>query len=456
MNDRESPFARIFKAYDVRGVYPAELTAGAVSRIARAYVDFLKPKSVIVGRDVRESGPVLAGSATRALVESGVDVIDVGIVPVDMFYFAVGSAPVSGGIFVSASHNPREWNGLNFTREGALPISSDSGLHEIRARAEAGVSVVARQKGAYSTKDVRGAYFDFVSTQAKLSHLAPAKAVINGNFGVSAAMFRAYAAHAGLPLTLVGINEAPDGTFPKGPPNPLLPENREEMTIKVREARADLGIAWDADGDRCFFFDENGRFIEGYFITAVLAGEILARNPGATVLIDPRLTWATEDVARARGGKTIITRPGMTLIPERMRKENAVFAGEMSSHFYFRETFSRDNGFLPALLILNLMSREEKKLSEIIAPLTEKYFVSGELNFSVRDAHAIIRGAEAAYKDGALTHVDGVSVEYPDWRFNLRASNTEPLLRLNVEARRRSILARERRKLVGFIERNAS
>lgn len=429
----------IFKAYDIRGKYPGEINEEAVRAIASAYAVFLKPRTVAVGRDVRLSGPALMGEAVEALVQSGVRVVDIGVLPVDAFYFAVSFLKCDGGIFISASHNPREWNGLNLARKGSEPITGDSGLKEIAALAMSGARIGGKQRGDVRTENVEEAYLDFVAKNVSL-RLRPIKAVIAGSFGVSAKWFRALSDRHRLPLTLVGLDDEPDGNFPKGTPDPLIPENRAEICALVQKARADLGIAWDADGDRCFFIDEEGNFIAGYFITALLAGELLRQNPGATIIADPRLIWATQDAVRAQGGRLVITRPGMTLIAERMKKENAVFAGEMSSHFYFKETFNRDNGFLPALMVLNMMARENKKLSELAAPFTKKYFISGEINFEIKNKEGILKRAEERYRSGKIEHIDGVSAEFPDWRFNLRASNTEDLLRLNLEARDANLL----------------
>lgn len=428
----------IFKAYDIRGRYPEELNEKVVSDIVNAYAVFLKPRAVVLGRDVRFSGPSLFQVAKKAFQESGIDVFDIGVVPVDVFYFAVGFLKADGGVFISASHNPREWNGLNLTRSGAVPISSDSGLKEIYKLAVAGKKPKKSEiVGKIVKKDVLGEYLDFVISLAQFSKIKPLKIVINGNFGVSAEAFAKLVKMADLPFELVGLNDKPDGSFPKGPPNPLLPENREEMSKLVLEKKADLGIAWDADGDRCFLVDEKGRFLEGYFLTAILAQEMLRKHSRATVMTDPRLVWAVQDAVAKFQGKLVISRPGMTVIAERMKKEDAVFAGEMSGHFYFHETFNRDNGFLPALLVIELMFRENKKLSEIVEPFIQKYFISGEINFPLPDRKkikSILEKAAKIYQDGKIEHIDGLSVEYHRWRFNLRASNTEPLLRLNIEA----------------------
>ncbi len=444
----------IFKAYDIRGIYPDQINADIVRAIAQAYVVYLRPRTVVLGRDVRKSGGKLFNAVKQAILESGVDVIDIGTVPTDVFYFAAGSLDADGGIMVSASHNPPEWNGLKLSRRGAEPVSSDSGLREIYALAVSGAALPSEAPGRSRRKDMRSAYLEFVAASVPLKAVHPLKIVVNGNFGVSARLFRDLVRKNKLPWKLVGLNDRPDGTFPKGAPNPLLPENRLEMKRVVLKHKADLGLAWDGDGDRVFFVDEKGDYLEGYYATALLAQEMLLLHEDGTILTDPRAIWATQDLVQRQGGRLVVCRPGGSLIAERMKRENAIFAGEMSGHFYFRNNFNRDNGFLPVLLILNRMFREKRKLSSIAAPLRRKYPISGEINFPLPDqsrAQLLLESAASHYQDGSLNRVDGISVEYPEWRFNLRASNTEPLLRLNLEARDKRILARKIKELSEFV-----
>lgn len=445
----------IFKAYDIRGVYPAEINEVAVAAIARAFCVFLgQPKKIVMGRDVRLSGPSLFRSASEAVLESGVDVIDIGIVSADVYYYAAATLDVDGGIFISASHNPREWNGLKISKRGGDPVSSDTGLFDIYELAVNGKWRMAKSKGGITKREVLDDYLDFIYKLRPIENPRPMKIVINGNFGISAQIFRRLAEKFNLPFEFIGLNDNPDGNFPKGPPNPLLLSNREETSGLVVKSSAELGIAWDADGDRIFFVDEKGNFVEGYFATAILAGEMLRENRGATIVADPRLVWATRDVVEKAGGKFFISRPGGTIFAESMKREGAVFGGEMSGHFYFRDTFNRDSGMLPALILLNLMFRENRKLSEIAGSLAEKYFISGEINFRLSDRKSIkelLQKLESMYEDGKTEHIDGLSVEYPRWRFNLRASNTEPLLRLNVEAKSKQILDAELKKLISLI-----
>lgn len=445
----------IFGAYDVRGRYPAEINGPVAAAISRAYAAFVKPKTVVVGRDIRRSGPALVRSAVIALRANGVSVIDIGVVPVDALYFAVVKLKADGGIFISASHNPRQWNGMNFSRRNAKPISIDTGLQEIRRLAMADTALRSNRKGGLVRKDVTDAYLKFVTGLAPIRNARPLTIVLNGNFGVSARLFGKLARRERWPFKIIGLNARPDGRFPKGPPDPLLLANRSEMSRLVRRAKADLGIAWDADGDRCFFFDEQGQFVSGYFTTAILAAEIIHSNPGAKVLTDPRLVWATTEAVQKAGGRLLLARPGLTRIAERMAKERAAFAGEMSGHYYFPKTFNRDNGFLPALMLIDLMNRTGKRLSEIVGPLRKRYAVlEGEVNFPLRDrrrAQAVMARVRRAYRGGRVKRIDGLSVEYPRWRFNLRPSNTEPLLRLNVEARDRKTLRSAVRRLSKLI-----
>lgn len=447
----------IFKSYDVRGVYPTEFDEEIAGKITQSYIKLFNPKKVVLGRDVRESGESLFNSILNAFVNAGVDVFDIGVVSTDEFYFAVGNNDVDGGITVSASHNPREYNGMNFCKRGAEPISGDTGLSQMRDMVANNQYLVpnAETKGKVEKLSVRDAFIKNAAAFVDLSVIKPMKIVANANFGVDFEILKKAVEMFNLPLTLVPLNEKPDGTFPKGPPNPLLPENREETLALIKKENADLGVSWDADGDRCFFADEKGNFIEGYFVTAILAKEILKKHKGGKILIDPRLIWATSEEIKSSGGKVIISKPGMTVIAGRMMKENAVFAGEMSSHFYFKENFYRDNGIIPLFLILEMISKYNTTLSELAKPYTSKYFISGEINFETERKDEIIKLAEEKYKDGKIEYIDGLSVEYNDWRFNLRKSNTEPLLRLNLESRSETLTREKTEELVALIKENS-
>ena len=445
----------IFRAYDIRGIYPSQINESAVYDIAQAYASIIKPRAVVVGQDVRLSSHSLCKALTQSFVDSGVEVIDIGVVPTDVFYFAVKHlSQTDGGIMVSASHNPREWNGLKISKKAARPISSESGLFDIRDLAMKGARVDGAKKGKSSSLDLIDEYADFVLSFINPKAIKQTTILANGNFGVSAEVFRYIVKRGRLPITIIGLDDKPDGNFPKGAPNPLLLENRNETSVLVREKNVDLGVAWDADGDRCFFVDEKGNFIEGYFITALLAKELLAKRPGSTIIIDPRLVWASQEAIINAGGTPIITRAGAALITERMEKENAIFAGEMSSHFYFKENANRDNGIIPLLLILEMMAKQNKTLSELVKPFTEKYFISGEINFLVATPiPKILVEVEKKYTDGQVEYIDGLSVAYKDWRFNLRPSNTEPLLRLNIEARNKKLLTEKVEELSAYLKK---
>jgi phosphomannomutase len=447
----------IFKSYDVRGVYPTDFNEDIASKITQAYIKLFSPKKVVLGRDVRESGESLFNSILEAFLDAGIDVLDIGVVSTDEFYFAVGSNDVDGGITVSASHNPREYNGMNFCKRGAEPISGETGLNEIKQLilSEQYLVPKAQTLGTITKISVRDDFIKKAVSFIDKDVIRPTRIVANANFGVDYLILSRAIELFKLPLTVIPLNEKPDGTFPKGPPNPLLPENRRETLELVKKEQADLGVSWDADGDRCFFADEKGNFIEGYFITAILAKEILKKNPGGKVVIDPRLVWATTEEIKNSGGVPIISKPGMTVIAGNMRKEGAVFAGEMSSHFYFKENFYRDNGLIPLLLVLEMISKYNITLSQLAYPYTSKYFSPGEINFETEKKDDIIKLAEEKYHDGKIEHIDGLSVEYSDWRFNLRKSNTEPLLRLNLEAKSEELMKQKTEELTQFIKTNS-
>jgi phosphomannomutase len=445
----------VFKAYDIRGVVPTEIDEEGFRRVVRAYVAFLRPKRVVLGRDVRVSGERIKQVAKETFLECGVDLFDIGVADTDVFYFAVGTLPVDGGITISASHNPAEYNGMNLAREKAIPIAGDSGLEEIRDLAlQNRGALPAPCRGSVSERDLLDDFARFVLSRVDVSNLSPAKVVANGNSSMAVEKLRRVVGIGRLPITIIGINDVPDGTFPKGTPDPYRPEVRRETADSVLSEGADLGITWDGDGDRCAFCDETGRTIAGYFITAILAAELLRESPGEKIVIDPRLTWATIDTIRAHGGIPLVNRAGMTLMAARMREENARFGGELSSHFYFRECFNRDNSLLPLLLLLRKMAREEQTLSQIAAPLIDRYHVSEEINLEVgadQIADALAK-VEDRFRDGEVDHTDGLSVAFPDrWRFNLRPSNTEPMVRLNVESVIPGLMERKRDELLRLL-----
>jgi phosphomannomutase len=428
----------IFRAYDIRGVYPTDIDEEGYYRIAKAYTSLFHPQVMVVGRDARVSSAQLAESLISGFLDAGVDVIDIGGITTDMLYFAVGAYDYSGGIVVSASHNPKEYNGAKMVREKAAAISSDTGLFEIRDILKAGKDkeVKSDKKGSVKEKDVLDDYLKHVLSFIDPTVIKPFKFVGNANFGY--VCFPASALVKKLGLNLIPLNFVPDGTFPKGPPDPMLPENRIETERLTKSSGASFGVAWDADADRCMFVDETGTFISGAYTTALLADILLMKEGNDNAIIfDPRVIWPALKVCEQHGARAIISKGGHAFMKERMRKENAIFAGEMSGHYYFRENFYADNGTIPFLLLMEHLSKTGKPFSEIMRPYMEGHFMSGELNYRVKDIQKVIAAVKEQYaKDGKEDFTDGYSLESSDWRFNIRASNTEPLLRLNIEARK--------------------
>ncbi len=443
----------IFKAYDVRGVYPTAFNEDIAYKVAQAFCKLFNPKIVVLGRDVREHGQPLFDAARLGFTDAGVNVIDIGVVSTDEFYFAAGSLPVDGGITISASHNPREYNGMNICKAGAEPISSETGLLDIKELIlKDNYKVESAQKGTVEKKDVSEDFLKRCISFINPSQIKPMKIVANGNFGVDVQLLEKAVKMFDLPLTIVPLNEKPDGTFPKGPPNPLLPENRREFLDLIKSENADFGVSWDADGDRCFFADENANFIEGYFMTAILAKELLKKTPGSAIIIDPRLVWATTEAIANAGGRTVVSKPGMTIIAGKMKAEDAVFGGEMSSHFYFKENYFRDNGIIPLFLIMEMLTKYNTTLSKLADPFTSKYFTPGEINFETEKKDEIIKAIEEKFAQGKIEHIDGLSIEFDDWRINVRKSNTEPLLRLNLEAKSKDLMEKRTNEMVELIK----
>jgi len=424
-----------FKAYDVRGRIPDELNTDVAYRIGRAYAAVIEPRCVMVGHDIRLSSPEICAALVNGLRDAGVDVIDIGQCGTEEIYFATFDRGVDGGIVVTASHNPKDYNGMKFVREGSRPISSDSGLLDIKALAEQNAFAPAGTRGAYRQMDTRPRYVEHLLGYLQRSQLKPLKIVVNAGNGGAGAVIDALEPH--LPFEFVKIHHEADGNFPNGVPNPLLEENRAPTVAAVIGAGADLGIAWDGDFDRCFLFDEAGQFIEGYYIVGLLAEAFLLEHPGERIVHDPRLTWNTVDIVSALGGIPVQTKTGHAFIKERMRRENAIYGGEMSAHHYFRDFAYCDSGMIPWLLVAGLVCASGKPLSELVGERMAKFPCSGEINRRVDDTAALLREVEERYRAEALTveHVDGLSMEFECWRFNLRMSNTEPVVRLNVESR---------------------
>ena len=424
-----------FKAYDLRGRIPNELNDDVAYRVARGYAQFLSPKRVVVGRDIRLSSTQLTDAVCRGLTDSGVDVYDIGVCGTEGVYFATFDGGYDGGIMITASHNPPDYNGMKFVREASKPISADNGLQEIRGFAERGEFAASGRSGARRRIDITPAYIAHLLSYVNVPALKPLSIVVNAGNGGAGLIVDALEPH--LPFKFRKLYHEPDGRFPNGIPNPMLPENRAPTAAAIRAHGADLGIAWDGDFDRCFFFDEKGAFIEGYYIVGLLASVLLRGEAGGKVVHDPRLTWNTIDLIKAAGGTPVLSKSGHAFIKQRMREVDGVYGGEMSAHHYFRRFAYCDSGMIPWLLIAQILSESSVPLSELVGARIALFPVSGELNYRVPDAKATIAAFEARYVPQAIVvdHTDGVSFEFPDWRFNLRSSNTEPLIRLNVEAR---------------------
>lgn len=440
---------KAFKAYDVRGLYPSELDEEGAYAIGRAYAEVFEPKAVAVGRDMRLSSPAMAAAVMEGVADAGADVVDVGMVGTEMLYFAVGSLGLDGGIAVTASHNPKEYTGMKIVRRGALPVGGDSGLLDVRRRAELGFPEPAA-RGAVRVEDVYPAWTERVLSFVDPAAIRPLRVVIDAANGMAGAMLPRVLER--LPIDAVPFCFEPDGSFPSHEPNPLLPENRELVIARVLEEDADLGVAFDGDADRCFFVDDTGEFVPGDFVTALLAEAVLEREPGATIVYDVRASWAVPDTVAAAGGNALVNRVGHAFIKHRLRKEGAAFAGEVSGHYYFRDFFQADSGVVPMLLLLELLSRRGGRLSELLAPFRERYFLTGELNTLVADVALKLQELKERFgPEGEVSHLDGISVAAADWRMNVRPSNTEPLLRLNLEARSRELMERKRDEVLALI-----
>jgi phosphomannomutase len=428
-----------FKAYDIRGKVPDELNPELAVKIGRSFAAVYNLKKVVVGCDIRLSSAGLVQALTAGLVDMGVDVLDLGICGTEEIYhaaFSMEAMGVDGGVIVTASHNPADYNGMKFVVKGARPVTGESGLKEMsRLIATDSLPEPAKTRGKIEHLDIKENYIRHLLGYIDTKKLKPLKIVVNSGNGCAGAIIDLLEAH--LPFQFVRVHHEPDGTFPHGVPNPLLPEKRDETARMVREHHADLGVAWDGDFDRCFFWDEKGNFIEGYYVVGLLAKEMLKKEPGGKILYDPRLTWSTEEQVRQAGGIPVMTRTGHAYIKERMRRENAIYGGEMSAHHYFRDFGYCDSGMIPWLLVASLLCEEGKNFSELVADRMAAFPVSGEINSRVADPDAIIARIEETYVDGEKDYTDGLSIAFPEFRFNIRKSNTEPLLRLNVESRKK-------------------
>jgi phosphomannomutase len=441
----------IFKAYDIRGITPSQLDPDVARRIGRAFVDYLGAKKVAVGRDARLSSPELSAAFVHGVRSQGCAVVDIGVVGTDMLYYFVARHRLEGGAIITASHNPKEWNGIKMVRQGALALSGDAGIKEIREALLAGrfaddpaPSVPEAEKVPVSD-DYALHCLSFIDPSA----VRPLKVVMDTGNGMGA--IGAQAIFPRLPVEMVPMYFELDGTFPNHPADPLLEENRLEIMARVPAEGAALGIAWDGDADRCFFIDDTGRFVPGDFVTALLGERFCRREEGARIVYDVRASRAVPDRVRAAGGEALMHRVGHAFMKKRMRDENAIFGGEVSGHFYFRENWFADNGMIPALLMLELIGRSGRRLSEILEPIRARYFISGEVNSKVADVEAAVGRIEERYRDGRISRLDGISVDYDDWHFNVRPSNTEPLLRLNLEAYTKDDMERRRDEVLALI-----
>jgi phosphomannomutase len=432
----------IFKAYDVRGVYGEQLDSDDAYRIGRAFARVLsdeesKPVTELrigLGRDMRLTAPEMAARYADGIRDEGADVIDVGMVGTEMLYFAVGSRDLDGGLMCTASHNPKQYTGAKLVKRGAIALSGDAGIAEVGriAASDAVDGPAADPRGELTEQDVSEGFQQAAAKFIDPTQVSERKVVLDGGNGMAGQMVGPLLDQ--LPLEQVTLYWEPNGEFPDHEPNPLLPENRKLIIKSVLSEGAELGIAWDGDADRCFFIDDTGQFVDGDFLTALLAESILAKEPSAKILYDVRASRAVRDIVEAAGGTALMNRVGHAFFKVRMREEDAAFGGEVSGHYYFRDFYCADSGTIPALLILELLSQKGKRLSELLAAFRSKYFISGEINSEVEDAEGKMRELQERYSDGEITHLDGVSVDYPDWHFNVRASNTEPLLRLNLES----------------------
>jgi phosphomannomutase len=439
---------KVFKAYDVRGIYPDELDEAGAETIGRAYVEQFEPRRMAVGRDMRISSPAMQEALMRGAASAGADVVDLGLIGTEMLYFAVGSLGREGGAMVTASHNPKQYTGMKLVRRGALPVGGESGLLDVRDRALAD----AKPSGAAGTiepYDIWPAYVDRVLSFVDVGAIEQLKVVIDAANGMGGTMLPPVLER--LPIETVRCYFEPDGSFPNHEPNPLLPENREFIVRKTLDEGADLGVAFDGDGDRCFFVDDTGEFVPGDFVTALFAESVLEKEPGAKVIYDVRASRAVPDTIEQAGGVALVNRVGHAFIKARMRKDEAAFGGEVSGHYYFRDFSQADSGVVPFLLMLELVSKRGRRLSEILAPFRSRYFITGEINTPVPDVALKLQELKERYADGRVSHLDGISVDFDDWHFNVRPSNTEPLLRLNLEATSEELMEQKRDEVLDVI-----
>jgi len=443
----------IFKAYDIRGLYPGEIDETTARQIGRGFVTYLKASRIGVSRDMRVSSPALADAFIAGALEQGTSVVEYGMLPTDVMYYAVVTDGLEGGAQITASHNPKQYNGIKMVRAEALPLSGDAGIGDIRDMiANDRLPPHAATRGELTRRDVLAGYVDKVMSFIDPSIVKPFNVVLDAGSGMAGLVAPRLFERLACRTTRLCFDI--DGTFPNHEANPLIEENRLDITAEVVRQNADIGIAWDGDADRCFFIDGSGEFISGDFVTALLAEAFLLKYPGATVIYDLRASHAVRDTVFKYGGTALMNRVGHAFIKQRMRKEDGIFAGEVTGHYYFRDFYYADNGFIPAMLILELMSKKNQSLRDLLRPYRERYFISGEINTklkSIEDVPAKLAAIEARYADATLARLDGVSVDYADWHFNVRGSNTEPLLRLNLEATTPELMERKRDEVLEVI-----
>lgn len=442
----------IFKAYDIRGIYPESINEDIAYLVGQGYASYVNPGSeVLVGHDVRLHSEDLKMKVIEGLVDAGVSVVDVGLISTDMYYFGVGHFGFSGGIQVTASHNPPEWHGMKLVREKVIPLTLESGIGQIRDFVSAGMPVSGSKKGLVRSFNMEEDYCDYVLSWIKNIKIKPFKIVINANFGYAGKIFKRVVQTGGLPIELVELNCEPNGNFPKGRPDPFVPENRTEFSQLVKSSGADFGIAWDADADRVFFCANGGAFLEPYYLNTILIREMLKKFPGEKIIYDPRYSWALIEAIKVSGGEPIPVRVGHSYIKESMRKNNALYATESSGHTYYRDYWYADSGMIPVMQILEFLSTNEIKLSDAVKSVMEKYFISGEINSEVQDKESKLEEIEKRYSDAIISKLDGIGIEYPDWRFCVRPSNTEALLRLTLEAKSEKIMQQKRDEVLSLI-----
>ena len=442
-----------FKAYDIRGIVPGELNTDLAYKIGLAFSNLIGAKKVIVGHDIRKSSDEISESLIKGLNDSGANTIDIGLCGTEMIYFATPYFDADGGIMITASHNPPEYNGMKFVKRDSVPVGYDAGLNKVEQMIlDNDLGEISEKKGTNTTEDVMSAFIESLNKYYDPAKIDKLKVVVNaGNGCVGPAL---EAIEDNLPIEMIKLFINPDSEFPNGVPNPLLPENRKPSIEAIIKNEADLGVAWDGDYDRCFFFDERGNFIEGYYIVGLLAKSILKNNPGEKIVHDPRLIWNTIKEVNEAGGKTVVSKSGHAYIKEKMREVNAIYGGEMSAHHYFRDNSYSDSGMIPFLLVLQLMSEEKKKLSELVGEMIEDYPCSGEINSTIDNPADKIKEVEEKISNGNVDKLDGLSVDLGEWRYNLRMSNTEPIIRLNVESKHDEKLMRKKTKELLKIIRN--